>query len=155
MTQKNLIANDHPLTSGQRESLRAVARIMIPASEDYRVPGADDQLIFADVLATLTPNLTSVVSALSTLDALADGSFAEQDASTQATICERFRSSNSPLVGVLVALIAQCYYRDNRVMRSLGMEPRPPFPQGFEVEQGDWSLLDPVRARAKIYRDAP
>jgi hypothetical protein len=38
-------------------------------------------------------------------------------------------------------------------MRSLGMEPRPPFPTGHEVEQGDWSLLDPVRKRAKFYRD--
>jgi hypothetical protein len=35
---------------------------------------------------------------------------------------------------------------------SLGMEPRAPFPKGFEVEQGDWSLLDPVRARPKLYR---
>src|SRR6516162_1999713 len=42
----------------------------------------------------------------------------------------------------------------DRVMRSLGLEPRPPYPKGFEVEQGDWSLLDPVRARPKLYRDA-
>jgi hypothetical protein len=39
-------------------------------------------------------------------------------------------------------------------MRSLGMEPRPPYPKGFAVEQGDWSLLDPVRARPTLYRDA-
>ena len=38
-------------------------------------------------------------------------------------------------------------------MRSLGMEPRPPVPKGFEVEQGVWSLLDPVRARPTLYRD--
>ena len=52
----------------------------------------------------------------------------------------------------LISIILQCYYRDDRVMRSLEMEPRPPFPQGFEVEQGDWSLLDPVKRRGKIYR---
>ena len=40
-------------------------------------------------------------------------------------------------------------------MRSLGMEVRPPFPKGFQVEPGDWSLLDAVRSRPKIYRDAP
>jgi hypothetical protein len=39
-------------------------------------------------------------------------------------------------------------------MWSLGMEPRPPFPEGFEIEQGDWSLLDPVRGHPKLYRDA-
>ena len=44
-------------------------------------------------------------------------------------------------------------YRDDRVLRSLGMEPRPPFPKGFEVEQGDWSLLEPVKRRGKLYRE--
>ena len=39
-------------------------------------------------------------------------------------------------------------------MRSLEMEARAPFPKGFEVEAGDWSLLDPVRARSPIWRDA-
>ncbi len=50
--------------------------------------------------------------------------------------------------------VARCSYRDERVMRSLGMEPQPPFPKGFDLPQGDWSLLDPVRARGRIYRDA-
>ena len=35
---------------------------------------------------------------------------------------------------------------------SLGLEPRPPHPAGYEVEPGDWSLLDPVRAGAMVYR---
>jgi len=47
---------------------------------------------------------------------------------------------------------AQCYYRDDRVMLSIGMEPRPPHPLGYVVEQGDWSLLDPVRGRDDLYR---
>jgi len=33
------------------------------------------------------------------------------------------------------------------------MEPRPPFPKGFTIEEGDWTLLDPVRRRGKLYRD--
>jgi hypothetical protein len=52
----------------------------------------------------------------------------------------------------LVRVVLLCYYRDDRVMRSLGQEPRPPFPKGHVVEQGDWSLLDPVRARPPMYR---
>ena len=57
------------------------------------------------------------------------------------------------MAAILELVIAQCYYRDDRVMRAIGMEPRAPFPKGYDVEQGDWSLLDPVRARGKIYRD--
>ena len=56
---------------------------------------------------------------------------------------------------MLSRLILQCYYRDDRVLLSLQMERRPPFPKGFQVEQGDWSLLDPVRARKPFYREVP
>ena len=42
--------------------------------------------------------------------------------------------------------------RSARVLESLGTPPRPPFPEGYEVDQGDWSLLDPVRNRGPIYR---
>jgi hypothetical protein len=48
-----------------------------------------------------------------------------------------------------------CYYRDDRVMLSLGLEPRAPFPKGHVLEGGDWSLLDPVRARKPFWREAP
>ena len=51
-----------------------------------------------------------------------------------------------------MSLICQSYYRDPRVLESLGTPPRPPFPEGYEIQQGDWSLLDPVRARGPIYR---
>jgi len=35
----------------------------------------------------------------------------------------------------------------------LGMEARPPFPHGYTLEQGDWSLLDAVRKRLPFWRD--
>lgn len=144
----NRIADDYPLTLSERAALRIVAGAMIPASAEFDVPGADDDRIFADVLRTLVPSAPFVSAALQAL-----GPLDQLDADAQRAACERFRSSGSPLVGLLVALIAQCYYRDERVMRSLDMEARPPFPKGFELEQGDWSLLDAVRARPKLYRD--
>ena len=61
------------------------------------------------------------------------------------------KSGGAPLMA-LTRAVAQCYYRDARIMQSLGMEVRPPFPEGFQVEQGDWSMLDPVRARKPFYR---
>ena len=41
------------------------------------------------------------------------------------------------------------------MLEAIGVEPRPPFPKGYQVEQGDFSLLDPVRARGPIWRDIP
>ena len=63
-----------------------------------------------------------------------------------------FREAGGAPLAALVRVVLLCYYRDDRVMRSLGQEPRPPFPKGHVVEQGDWSLLDPVRARPRMYR---
>lgn len=45
------------------------------------------------------------------------------------------------------------YYQNERVARALGMESWPPHPNGFPLEPGDLSLLDPVRARGPRYRE--
>jgi hypothetical protein len=52
----------------------------------------------------------------------------------------------------LIRVVLQCYYRDDRVLYWLGLELRPPFPEGYVLEQGDWSLLDPVKARPSMWR---
>ena len=41
------------LTAAQRADLRTVAAMIVPESAEYRVPGADDPTIQADMLATL------------------------------------------------------------------------------------------------------
>jgi len=41
------------------------------------------------------------------------------------------------------------------VLRSLGIELRAPFPKRYVLPDGDWSLLDPVKARAGTLRRAP
>ena len=42
-----------PLTTRQQHSLRALAGEMVPASDAFGVPGADDDRIFADIVASL------------------------------------------------------------------------------------------------------
>ncbi len=143
------------LSADERRSLRALAGLMIPASADYDVPGADDEAIFADIVNSLGRDADPVRRALRCVNALSGRAFADLNADEQQSVARSFRDESPSLAAVLTEVTVRCYYRDDRVMRSLGMEPRPPFPKGFEVESGDWSLLDPVRARSKIYRDAP
>jgi hypothetical protein len=64
------------------------------------------------------------------------------------------RAKGGAAVATLSRVVLQCYYRDDRVVRSLGLRPRPPYPKGHVLEDGDWSLLDPVRARAPLWRRA-
>ena len=146
---------EHPLSVDDQRSLRCLVALMIPASAQHAVPGADDALIFADILASLRPHAVLARDAMAQLHELSGACFADLAAAQQSALAQRFRSERRSLATLLVSVTVQCYYRDDRVMRSLDMEVRPPFPKGFEVEQGDWSLLDPVRKRAKMYRDAP
>lgn len=145
--------SDASLSPTEARDLHRIAGIMIPASEEYKVPAANDATIFADIMRSFGRDLGQVRVALAELAALSDGSFAELDAARAETVADQFLASEGTAVSVLGRVILQCYYRDDRVLHSVGMEPRAPFPKGHEVEQGDWSLLDAVRGRAKLWRD--
>lgn len=143
---------NHDLTAEQTRDFRALAGTIIPPSASYGVPGADDERIFSDILHSLERDRDDVHLALSHLARLAGGGFAELDPARRAEVAATFRETGGAPLAALVRVVLLCYYRDDRVMQSLGLEPRPPFPLGHVVEQGDWSLLDPVRARAPMYR---
>ena len=143
------------LSPAETRNLRRAAGIMVPASEEFGVPGADDATIFDDIVKSLGRDRDDVRKALARLSALGGGTFADLDETRVQTAAEAFRAVGGPEVAALERAVLQCYYRDDRVVLSLGLEPRPPFPKGHTLEQGDWSLLDPVRARPKLWRDAP
>jgi hypothetical protein len=143
--------NEKP-SAEQVRDLRALAGTIIPANATYGVPGADDQRIFNDILGSLERDRDDIARALAHLAKLAGGGFAELAPERRTEVAARFREVGGAPLAALVRVVLLCYYRDDRVMRSLGQEPRPPFPRGHVVEQGDWSLLDPVRARPPMYR---
>lgn len=145
--------SDAGLSAAATRDLRRIAGLMIPASDEYAVPGADDPAIFSDILRSLGRDTEAVRTALAELAALDGAPFADLDATRAEAIAASFLATGSTAAATLGRVILQCYYRDDRVLRSLGIEPRPPFPQGHMVEQGDWSLLDAVRHRPPLWRD--
>ena len=137
------------LSEAESRDLRRVAGLMVPASSEYKVPGADDPKILADIEKSIGRDMVEMHKALATLSGIAD-----LDDAAAMVRAETFRSAGGPAVAAVERCVLQCYYRDDRVVISLGLEARPPFPLGHTLEQGDWSLLDPVRKRAKMWRDA-
>ena len=145
---------ENSLTSTQRDDLRTIAAMMIPASDEYKVPGADDVAVQADILATLGRDTDMVREGLDHLARLAGKPLEELDPLRRDVVAKEFRAGGGTAAATLVRVVLQCYYRDDRVLRSLGLELRAPFPKGYTLEQGDWSLLDPVKARAPALRRA-
>jgi hypothetical protein len=143
---------DNILTPAQRDDLRALSGVIIPASMEFDVPGADDPAIQADMLTTLGRDADPVREALDELARLAGQPFAALDQARREAVALKLRAQGGAGVATLARVVLQCYYRDDRVVRSLGLEPRPPYPKGHVLEDGDWSLLDPVRARRPMWR---
>ena len=155
----HLITTDNPLPQDSRDVLRSLVPLLIIAREEHAVPGAGDDAIFADILTTARAHESVIIEILQTLSEisnnLSDADFIALPEDDRLQVTVDLRREHPLLVSALVAITAQCYYRDDRVMQSLGMAVRPPYPQGFTLEQGDWSLLDPVRKREKFYRVVP
>jgi hypothetical protein len=148
------MSHDSPLTPAQRDDLRVIAAVMIPASTEFGVPGADDPAIQSDIVATLGRDAGAVREALDEVARLARQPLDSLDPARREAVAAQLRAERGAAVATLARVILQCYYRDNRVVRSLGLEPRPPYPKGHVLEDGDWSLLDPIRARAPMWRRA-
>jgi hypothetical protein len=149
---EDVMLTEPALTPAQRDDLRSVAAMIIPASSEYEVPGADDPKIQADILATLGRDTRLVAEALDYLARLAGKPLAELDPARREAVAKEFRATGGGAAATLIRVVLQCYYRDDRVLRSLNLELRPPFPLGYPLEQGDWSLLDPVKTRPSMWR---
>ena len=133
------------LSADERERLRGIAAMIVPASSAFAMPGADDSAIFAEIVTEAEAKIAETRTAIAAVDVLGDLEAEEMGAALQKAAPEAAEH--------LQAIVTLCYYRDPRVLEAIGVEPCPPFPKGYEVEQGDFSLLDPVRARGPIWRE--
>jgi hypothetical protein len=148
-------ANERRLSAEEKHVLASVLDEIIPPSGDGRFPGAGQIGLVSYVEEALenTPELRSAVAnGLSELDALARRR-------TAADFAALPREEKVQLLNewsfVLPLTLHACagYYQHPRVVAALGLEPRPPHPQGYEMEPNDLSLLDGVRRRPKLYRE--
>lgn len=131
-------------------ALRTLAGRLIPASAAFGAPGADDDAIFAAIAAALQPALPMLGAFIADLGADEGRAIAERPLDEWLA---HLAATHQGAFAVFSAAVIQAYYRDDRVVRSLGQEPRPPFPKGHAIPEGDFSLLAPVRARGPIWRD--
>lgn len=141
----------------QRAVLQVTLNLIIPPSNDGRLPGAAEYDIFAYINEFAPSTLPALVVELDQLEADAQSqfgaSFSALAQSEAKGIVDTQRSANAQFMAELARQTVACYYQQDRVMSAIGMQVRPPFPQGYEVHFADLTLLDPVRARGQIYRD--
>ena len=126
---------------------------MVPEDTALGMPGADDPAILDDIVRSMGRDLPLVREALAAIAAKSGGAFADMGRDArEALINDWYAGGGAPAV-VLGRVVVGAYYRDDRVLLALGHEARAPFPKGYVLEQGDWSLLEVVRSRKPFWRD--
>jgi hypothetical protein len=126
---------------------------MVPPSCAYGVPGANDPIIFADIVRSLGRDEADVRGLLREVQTSGDRPFSELDDGEAEAVAMALLGRGGRAVAAVGRCVLQCYYRDDRVIRALGLEPRAPFPKGHVIPTGDWSLLEAVRGRPRMWRD--
>ena len=150
------ISSDSNVTESDLVALRAVAGTIIPASEQYQIPGADDEAIFRTIVSLVREQgdstLKTQLAELQSRCQERHGCSLQKLSPTDRT-SELKDSSNARFLYRMIHLTANAYYQDGRVLASIDLKEEPPFPGGHEVPQGDWSLLDPVRKRTPFFTE--
>ncbi len=146
-------------SAAQRARLDLVLDLIVPPSADGRMPGAAEVGVPAYLLAEAADALPELLQELEQLERRAlerfARGFAQLGRGERQTLIAELRAQAPSFMSRLAMETLACYYQHERVLAGLGREARPPYPKGYQVAQGDLSLLDPVRARGRIYRDAP
>jgi hypothetical protein len=141
------------LSAAEISRLRSIAGTMIPADATLGIPGADDPAILDDIVKSVGRDLPRVREALAEIAARSKDAFAAMDRERREALINAYYATGVPPITALGRVILGAYYRDDRVLLALKQEARAPFPKGYALEQGDWSLLDVVRSRPPLWRD--
>ena len=139
-----------------QRTLSAVLDELIPA-RDEEIPGAGSLGIGAFVETQLGDASSLAASGLTALDARARdrgaADFADLSTEERAPLLDEVAAQHPGFVESLFFHACMGYYQNPAVVTALGLEPRPPHPDGYELEPGDLGLLADVRKSGKLYRD--
>ena len=148
-------------SADQTATLAGVLDLLIPPSDDGRMPGAGEAGVGARIAETAgrDAGLRGVVAAgLAALDEAARtrgaSGFVGLATSDRLSVLQSIAPAQPGFVPSLIFHTYAGYYQQGRVLEGLGLEARPPFPKGYEMDPFDESLLARVRSRGKLYRDA-
>ena len=132
----------------------ALLNVVIPAGGE--LPAAGTLGLSPDVAAGVRSDPLLGPAVGPGLDALRDaardqvpGGLPEMSAEDAAEFVKAQFSSNPMLMMGLLRHLYPAYYAHPQVLPGIGEPPRPPFPEGFEVEPIDPALLAKLESRRK------
>ena len=143
-------------TTAEHAVLNALMDLMIPASRDGRMPSARALALYADTAGLCCRDAALLRDGLREIEARAQAahgtSFAQLQVAGAMAVVDELRAQHPEFIHAFTLNTTARYLKHATVMPLIGLEPRPPWPKGHVVAEGDLSLIEMVRKRPKIYR---
>ncbi len=138
----------------QEQTLIILLNMIIPPSEDGKLPGAADVGFFdymhsEGLYSWIQEGLIRIGEES---HSIYGDEFSVLPTRKQTQLINKLRRGLFRFFFNLTNAVMQCYYQDDHVLKAIGIEARPPFPDGYNVEEGDFALLEPVYLRGIMYR---
>lgn len=153
--QTNQLTEFYRLSEEQKWNLNFILNMIIPVSEDGKLPSAAD----VNFESYIEKNNISfwISQGLQIIDDEAKdkygSAFSILSSTEKYSLIESLKRKLFRFFGDVTTQIVCCYYQDDRVLNAIGLEARAPFPIGFFPKDGDFTLLESVYDRGKLYRD--
>jgi hypothetical protein len=139
------------------EFIDALLNLVIPASVDGNLPGAGTLGLAPAVAAALRADkllgpLVEVGAEAARVAALSEHpeGLPAMTAPAGTELLKAQLSSHPVLIMGILRHLCPAYYQQPQVLEAIGEPPRPPFPNGYDVEPTDAELLDNLRARRTV-----
>jgi hypothetical protein len=134
--------------------LTAVLDLVIPPSGDGKMPGAGSLGIAPAVAAAVSADSQFGPAIQVGLGAVREavqerGGFAGLSEADRLALLEAHAVAHPVLMRGLARYVFSVYYQHPRVLAGLGQPPRPPYPEGFQVEATAPDLLAILEARRR------
>jgi len=152
--------SDPVFSPDEERALSSVLDEIVPPRGDARLPGAGELGLarYIEHAVQQTPALgRAIAQGLAALDDLAGSrgapGFAALSSLDKLEVLNEIATTEPGFLPGLIFHTYAGYYQNGRVMEALGLEPRPPHPEGYEMEPSDLTLLEAVRRRPRMYRE--
>jgi hypothetical protein len=147
--------NSKYLDKEQNKMLTTLLSLIIPANEDYKMPSANDVGFFSYME---NKNIESFIQeVLITIIKESHNNYSQDfftlTTDEQLQLVNILKRKHIRLFISLTNHVFQCYYQNDNVLEAIGVEARPPFPNGYFVKEGELLLLESVYNRGTIYRE--
>ena len=144
-------------SGAQIELVTEVLNRIIPASG--KMPGAGEIAVdYLDQVVGSSPRLKRIfANGVSRIEVGADRVYSQDflglSGEQMDAVLRQVEADEEEFFDLLVRHTYNGYYTDGRIIELLGLEARPPQPQGHRVDQGIITLIENVKNRGIAYRE--